>query len=86
MTLMKVACKKEAVVFGQGVIAEVSLSVEYPVAVGLGKSKYTIGTRDEFLYRRLAIQAARRRAQQGAGYNHSGHGRKRKFKSVNKRT
>lgn len=64
------------------VIAEASLSLEYPIMVKTGKAKLTIGTREEFLYRRLAIQAARKRTQEGVTYARSGKGRKRKTKAV----
>ncbi|WP_418502353.1 hypothetical protein [Flagellimonas sp.] len=63
-------------------IAEASLSLEYPIVVKTGKTKFTIGTKEEFLYRRLAIQAARKRTQVGATYCKSGKGRKRKLKAV----
>ncbi|WP_298247324.1 hypothetical protein [uncultured Christiangramia sp.] len=66
------------------VIAEASLSLEYPIVVKSGKAKLSIGTREEFLYRRLAIQAARKRAQVGATYSRSGQGIKRKTKAVDK--
>lgn len=66
------------------VIAEATLSLEYPIVVHAGKSRLTIGTRDEFLYRRLAIQAARKRAQIGATYSKSGKGVERKLKAVKK--
>ncbi|MGS2739168.1 hypothetical protein [Sinomicrobium sp. M5D2P17] len=66
------------------IIAEASLSLEYPIIVKIGKARLTIGTQEEFLYRRLAIQAARKRAQAGATYCKSGKGRKRKLKAVDK--
>ncbi len=66
------------------VIAEASLSIEYPIVVKSGKTKLTIGSKEEFLYRRLAIQAARKRAQVGATYSKSGKGTKRKTKAVDK--
>ena len=65
-------------------IAEASLSLEYPIVVKSGRSRLTIGTREEFLYRRLAIQAARQRAQVGATYCRSGKGSKRKLKAKNR--
>lgn len=65
-------------------IAEASLSIEHPIIVKINKHKHTIGTKEEFLYGRLAIQAARNRAQLGATYSKSGKGVKRKLKSVNK--
>ncbi|WP_142783806.1 hypothetical protein [Changchengzhania lutea] len=66
------------------VIAEASLSIEYPIIVKTINARLTIGTREEFLYRRLAIQAALKRAQIGASYSKSGKGRKRKLKAVDK--
>ncbi|ETN96384.1 hypothetical protein [Zhouia amylolytica] len=66
------------------IIAEASLSLEYPIVVKTGKKRLTIGTKEEFLYRRLAIQAARKRAKIGATYCKSGHGRKRKIKAIDK--
>src|SRR5690606_5197765 len=64
------------------VIAEASLSLEFPIVVKVHRTRLTIGSREEFLHRRLAIQAARRRAQAGATYSRSGHGTKRKLKAV----
>ena len=63
-------------------IAEVSLSVEQPLTVTIGNRSYPIGNKEEFLYRRLAIQAAIHRRQQGATANRGGHGYQRKLKSV----
>lgn len=64
------------------VIAEASLSLEYPIVVKIGNTRLTIGTKEEFLYRRLAIQTALKKAQIGATYSKSGKGRKRKLKAV----
>lgn len=66
------------------IIAEASLSVEYPILVTIGKAKATIGNREEFLYRRLAIQSAKQRLQSAVPYNKGGHGKKRKLRSLNK--
>jgi hypothetical protein len=66
------------------VIAEASLSLEYPIVVKTDNARLTIGTKEEFSYRRLAIQAARKRAQVGATYSKSGKGVKRKLKAVHK--
>ncbi|MBB2145163.1 hypothetical protein GM921_06695 [Pedobacter sp. LMG 31464] len=62
------------------IIAEASLSLNYPITVNIGQQQYQIGNKEEFLHRRLAIQAARQRLQRGITYNHGGHGRKRKMK------
>jgi IS605 OrfB family transposase len=66
------------------IIAEASLSLDYPVIVTIGKSTYTIGSKEEFLYRRMAIQSARQRAQTAASYSRGGKGKKRKFQGVTK--
>jgi len=76
--------EKEKHILKPEVIAEASLSLEFPIIAKTGKAKLTIGTREEFLYRRLAIQASRKRAQEGATYTKSGKGRKRKTKAVDK--
>ena len=64
------------------VIAEASLSLNHPITVNIGRQQHQIGNKEEFLHRRLAIQAARQRLQRGATYNHGGHGRKRKMKGA----
>src|SRR5690606_15549121 len=66
------------------VIAEASLSLEHPIVVKTNTAKLTIGTKEEFLYRRLAIQAAQKRAQIGGTYSKSGKGVKRKLKAVDR--
>ncbi|HEA31459.1 MAG TPA: hypothetical protein ENH91_15955 [Leeuwenhoekiella sp.] len=66
------------------VIAEASLSLEHPIVVKANKFRLSIGSREEFLYRRLAIQSARKRAQVGATHCRSGKGIKRKTKAVDK--
>tara|TARA_R110002167_G_scaffold234721_1_gene440012 strand:+ start:1614 stop:2711 length:1098 start_codon:yes stop_codon:yes gene_type:complete len=76
--------EKESNGLDPALIAEASLSLEYPIIVQAGKTKLTIGSREEFLYRKLAIQAAYKRAQIGATYSKSGKGRKRKLKAVDR--
>lgn len=64
------------------VIAEASLSVEYPITVSIAKDNIQIGNKEEFMYRRLAIQAARHRLQKAAAFNAGGKGRKKKLKCM----
>ena len=66
------------------IIAEASLSIETPIVLTIQKSRFLIGNKEEFLHRRLAIQAAIERTKKGAAYNRSGKGRKRKLKSMEK--
>ena len=74
--------QKEKIASNENVLAEASLSVEYPISIRINNHRYNIGTREEFLYRRLAIQAARQRAQKNASFNRPGKGKKRKLKSM----
>ncbi|WP_324759203.1 hypothetical protein [Sphingobacterium thalpophilum] len=64
------------------IIAEASLSIEHPISVVIGKDSFQIGNKEEFTYRRMAIQAARHRLQKAAAFNKGGRGRKRKMKSL----
>lgn len=48
----------------------------------VAKKKSYIGTKDEFLHQRIAIQAALQRCQAAAKYSRGGHGRKRKLQSI----
>lgn len=74
--------EKEPKELDSTIIDEASLSLEYPVIVRIGKSRYTIGSKEEFLHRRLAIQSSRQRIQKAVTYNHSGNGRSRKLKAL----
>jgi IS605 OrfB family transposase len=76
--------EKEKHSLNDSVIAEASLSIDYPVTVTIGKSHYNIGSKDEFLYRRLAIQAAKRRVAKAVSYNRGGKGRGKKLKALDR--
>jgi IS605 OrfB family transposase len=67
---------------GNDTVAEVSLSPETPITVRIAGRRYTIGSKEEFLYRRLAIQQARQRVQQSIGACRGGHGATRKRKAL----
>jgi len=74
--------EKEQHTLDSSIIAEAVLSPECPITVRIGKAVYRIGSKEEFLHRRLAIQAARNRMQRGSSYNRPQHGLKRKLKGV----
>lgn len=82
LATFQVPCKRH--VLSDEIIAEATLSLDYPVIVTIGKSTYTIGSKEEFLYRRMAIQSARQRAQTAASYTRGGKGKKKKFQGVTK--
>jgi len=66
------------------IIAEASLSLEHPIVVKANNVRINIGSKEEFLYRRLAIQASQKRIQAGIAYARSGNGAKRKQKALYK--
>jgi len=74
--------EKEKHSLNESVIAEAALSIDFPITVNIGKRHYAIGSKEEFLYRRLAIQAARRRIAKAITYNRGGKGRSKKLKAL----
>lgn len=76
--------EKEKNVLDKTIIAEASLSIDHPIIVSINKSRYNIGTKEEFLYRRMAIQSARQRLQKAVTYNRPGKGRKRKMQALDR--
>ena len=58
------------------------LSIANPIVAHVGENIFEIGNKEEFLYRRLQIQAALRRAQINARYSKGGKGRARKMQSI----
>lgn len=65
-------------------VCMVSLDINHPLIVNFGKKPIKIGDKEEFLYRRLAIQKGLRRAQIAATYNKGGHGIQKKIASIEK--
>lgn len=66
------------------VVAEASLSLEYPISVKIGTKRLHIGNKEEFLHRRLAIQAAYARTRESVTYCRGGHGKERKLKALDR--
>lgn len=64
------------------VAIEASLSVDTPIIAGVGSKNIYIGSKEEFLYRRVAIQGAMRRMQRGSRFNKGGKGREKKMKTL----
>lgn len=76
--------KKDKLPLDTSMIAEASLSIDYPIVLKVDKKVYPIGTREEFLYRRLAIQAARQRVQKAVTYSRGGKGYKKKLAALDR--
>lgn len=74
--------QQPAALTGHQLIAEAELSIEVPIILTFNKKRFTIGSKEDFYYKRLAIQAAYRRKQQAVLYNRTGHGKKRREKSL----
>lgn len=74
--------EKEKHTLNSDVIAEASLSLDVPVIVKIGKATYTIGNKEEFLHRRIAIQSARDRIRNAVKYCRRDKGRKRREKAL----
>ena len=64
------------------VIAEAELSFEVPIILTVNQRSIEIGSKEDFYYKRMAIQAAIRRKQKAASYNRPQHGRRRLLKSI----
>ena len=73
---------KEEHTLDTSITARAELSIECPITVIINNTRYRIGSKEEFLYRRLALQAAQQRVQKAGPYNRAGHGRKRKLKAA----
>lgn len=65
-------------------VCEAELDINYPIRFKAGKKEITIGTADEFLHRRLAIQAALRRTQASSRFNKGGKGRRLKMQATDR--
>jgi hypothetical protein len=76
--------EKEEHLLKPEIIAEASLSLEHPIVAKANNIRINIGSKEEFLYRRLAIQASQKRIQDGIAYARSGNGAKRKQKALYK--
>jgi IS605 OrfB family transposase len=74
--------EKEDTVLDKEIICNAELDVNIPIKVSIGNKSYEIGSQEEFLYRRLAIQGALRRSQKAARFNKGGHGRTKKMQSI----
>ncbi len=73
---------KKEVVLDDDKFINATLSIDIPIVATCGESVKHIGNKEEYLHRRLQIQAAIKRAQQNSRYAAGGKGRKRKLQSL----
>ena len=74
--------EKLPVSLSAAVRVEAHLSVDIPIIAMIGETTVQIGSREEYLYRRLAIQESMRRTQGAIGFNRGGKGRKKKMRAL----
>lgn len=80
--LMVVSFKSEKVEVDPEREINAILDFDVPIIAKYRKNEFKIGSREEYLYRRIQIQGGLHRAQVAAKYNTGGHGRKKKLKSI----
>ncbi|EHQ27036.1 transposase [Mucilaginibacter paludis] len=76
--------EKKLTVTDSDEVAEATLTIDTPIVVTIGKYRYEIGNKEEFMYRRIAIQNSLSRTQKGTSSSRGGRGRKRKMKATHK--
>ena len=74
--------EKDNLQLSPDVAIEASLSVDTPIIAGIGTKNIYIGSKEEFMYRRIAIQGALRRIQKGSRFNKGGKGREKKMQAT----
>lgn len=77
--LLSVQFESKAVELDPEKTAIAKLDFNVPIILTIGKKKYEIGTKEGYVYRRLAIQGARHRLQKSLFYAKGGKGRKKKL-------
>lgn len=70
--------------FDEEKYVDAMLSIDTPITVTFNGETKLIGNKEEYLHRRLQIQAAIRRAQINSKYSEGGKGRKRKLKALSR--
>lgn len=77
--------EKEKIKVNPDKTAMCHLSMEYPLVIKEKKDRlFKIGTKEEYLHRRLAIQGALKRLQAACKYNVGGKGRTKKMQAIEK--
>jgi len=61
---------------------EARLTMDVPIMAAIGGKEIRIGSKEEYLHRRLAIQEAMRRTQAAVRYSSGGRGRSRKLRAL----
>ncbi|MDP3452544.1 MAG: hypothetical protein Q8R90_06270 [Bacteroidales bacterium] len=80
--LLSYNSKAKELILDESRCIKASLSIDIPIIAKYEKEEKFIGNRDEFLYRRVQIQAAVRRAQINSKFSTGGRGRKRKLMAI----
>ncbi len=76
--------EKQLMQFNKKISCDVRLDFETPMIASIKNKEYKIGGKEEFLGRRLAIQAGLKRAQIASRYNKGGKGVQKKIAAIDK--
>jgi len=82
--ILNYAAPPNPVTFDEDRYVEAMLSIDIPITATFNGETKMIGNKDEYLHRRLQIQAAIKRAQINSRYSEGGKGRKRKLQAVSR--
>lgn len=74
--------ERTAPVLSEDVRVEAQLSPDIPIVAAAAGKVIQIGSREEYLYRRLAIQKSMHRTQASIAFNKGGKGRKKKMQAL----
>src|ERR1051326_357016 len=74
--------EKQPVVLDEAKKMQARLGVETPIECSVGNKTFKIGTKEEFLHRRIQIQCQLRNSQMSSRFNKNGKGRTKKMKST----
>ena len=76
--------ERETSTLSEDIRVEAHLSIDTPIVARAGETTIQIGSRDEYLYKRLAIQESMRRAQMAMRFNKGGKGKKKKMQVLDR--
>lgn len=74
--------KSEPLALNKEKIANIKLDLYHPMIVTIGNKTFNIGTKEEYLHRRLAIRRSMQKLQSAIKYNEGGNGRKKKLAAL----
>lgn len=81
--LLSIQFENKEIELNPNKIATAKLDFNVPIILSIGKKKYEVGTKDSYVYHRLAIKGAMNRLQKSLTYTTGGKGRSKKLQKLN---